>query len=150
MLNCTACLLARVTTSACFVFQGSEVSMSMNVKKMHMQNLKEMVSYAENVAVCRRKLLVEHFSEVYDSRYCIERRETACDRCISRVRLAILCSLLPPVFQARSCSLDQVPLVRRNRRCEADDMHRQQAHKWDGEAAEFDSELPGRYLQRLG
>lgn len=34
-------------------------------KKFRIQSLYQMLSYCENVAVCRRKLLVEHFGEVW-------------------------------------------------------------------------------------
>lgn len=42
----------------------------MSVFEMHENALLDMVSYAENVAVCRRKMLIEHFGQVYDEELC--------------------------------------------------------------------------------
>ena len=59
--------------------------MAKSVHDMHIQNLTEMIRYAENVSECRRKLLIEHFGEVYDSAACRAQPPTACDVCRSRV-----------------------------------------------------------------
>lgn len=50
------------------------------VRSMHVQNVYQMVAYCENVSVCRRKLLVEHFGEVYDAAVC-RNGPTPCDVC---------------------------------------------------------------------
>jgi superfamily II DNA helicase RecQ len=52
-----------------------------SVRDMHMQALLEMIAYAETVAVCRRKLLIEHFGEVYDAQQC----RGTCDVCRRKV-----------------------------------------------------------------
>ncbi|VDN26606.1 unnamed protein product [Cylicostephanus goldi] len=35
-----------------------------SVRSMHLQNIYQVVAYCENISVCRRKILVEHFGEV--------------------------------------------------------------------------------------
>uniref|UniRef100_A0A0K0D2F5 ATP-dependent DNA helicase n=1 Tax=Angiostrongylus cantonensis TaxID=6313 RepID=A0A0K0D2F5_ANGCA len=51
-----------------------------SVRAMHLQNIHQIVSYCENVSVCRRKILVEHFGEVYDAQMCLK-SNTPCDVC---------------------------------------------------------------------
>ncbi|WKY01805.1 hypothetical protein Q1695_015649 [Nippostrongylus brasiliensis] len=51
-----------------------------SVRSMHLQNIYQVVSYCENVSVCRRKILVEHFGEVYDAQMCLK-SSTPCDVC---------------------------------------------------------------------
>ncbi|KAJ1371831.1 Bloom syndrome protein [Parelaphostrongylus tenuis] len=51
-----------------------------SVRAMHLQNIYQVVSYCENVSVCRRKILVEHFGEVYDAQVCLK-SNTPCDVC---------------------------------------------------------------------
>ncbi|CAI5451678.1 unnamed protein product [Caenorhabditis angaria] len=50
------------------------------VRMMHLQNVLQIVAYCENVSVCRRKMLVEHFGEVYDEQTC-RTSKTPCDIC---------------------------------------------------------------------
>lgn len=47
----------------------------------HMENLKQMVAFAENVVDCRRHLQLLHLGENFDRRICIQNRETTCDNC---------------------------------------------------------------------
>ncbi|KHJ77771.1 helicase protein [Oesophagostomum dentatum] len=51
-----------------------------SVRSMHRQNIYQVVSYCENISVCRRKILVEHFGEVYDAQMCLK-SSTPCDVC---------------------------------------------------------------------
>ncbi|KAK6009538.1 hypothetical protein OSTOST_25525, partial [Ostertagia ostertagi] len=37
------------------------VTKTANVQSMHVRNIYQVVSYCENISICRRKLLVEHF-----------------------------------------------------------------------------------------
>ncbi|CAD6193904.1 unnamed protein product [Caenorhabditis auriculariae] len=53
------------------------------IRMMHLQNIYQVVSYCENVSVCRRKMLVEHFGEVYDEQTC-RTSKTPCDVCEKR------------------------------------------------------------------
>lgn len=39
---------------------------------MHNEAQMEMLRYCENVGECRRKMLIEHFGEVYDAAQCRE------------------------------------------------------------------------------
>ncbi|CAI2349835.1 unnamed protein product [Caenorhabditis sp. 36 PRJEB53466] len=50
------------------------------VRNMHLNNVLQIVAYCENVSVCRRKLLVEYFGEVYDEQSC-STSTTPCDIC---------------------------------------------------------------------
>ncbi|CAB05609.2 RecQ-like DNA helicase blm-1 [Caenorhabditis elegans] len=50
------------------------------VRSMHLNNVLQVVAYCENVSVCRRKMLVEHFGEVYDEQSC-RNSKTPCDIC---------------------------------------------------------------------
>ncbi|EFO88209.1 hypothetical protein CRE_17749 [Caenorhabditis remanei] len=50
------------------------------VRSMHLNNVLQVVAYCENVSVCRRKMLVEHFGEVYDEQSC-RNSKTPCDVC---------------------------------------------------------------------
>ncbi|KAI6207139.1 hypothetical protein M3Y94_00995800 [Aphelenchoides besseyi] len=43
-------------------------------------NIHQMVAYCESVVTCRRKLLVEHFGEIYDSNRC-KQSQTPCNIC---------------------------------------------------------------------
>ncbi|KRY35600.1 Bloom syndrome -like protein [Trichinella spiralis] len=73
--------------------------------EMHRRNLLEMVAYGENVGVCRRKLLVEHFGEIYDSAVCKANLATACDVCKRRHSPSLFdlttdCRLLVETYRA--------------------------------------------------
>ncbi|CAD5221640.1 unnamed protein product [Bursaphelenchus xylophilus] len=50
------------------------------LKKKRFQGIYNMVAYGENVSMCRRKLLVEHFGEFYDSATC-NGSSTPCSIC---------------------------------------------------------------------
>jgi len=51
------------------LFRGDNEK-SKSFGEYRLQSLYQMLSYCENVTVCRRKLLVEHFGEFYDSETC--------------------------------------------------------------------------------
>ncbi|KAK0416166.1 hypothetical protein QR680_012324 [Steinernema hermaphroditum] len=53
---------------------------TVGARGMHLNNIFEVISYCENVSVCRRKILVEHFGEVYDSETCLK-SDTSCSIC---------------------------------------------------------------------
>ncbi|CAJ0578234.1 unnamed protein product, partial [Mesorhabditis spiculigera] len=50
------------------------------VRNMHLQSIIQMLQYAEAVTTCRRKMLVEHFGEVFDAATCAT-STTPCDVC---------------------------------------------------------------------
>ncbi|VDP30733.1 unnamed protein product [Heligmosomoides polygyrus] len=60
--------------------EGDDSQAPASVRSMHLQNIYQVVSYCENVSVCRRKILVEHFGEVYDAQMCLK-SSTPCDVC---------------------------------------------------------------------
>ncbi|KJH50977.1 ATP-dependent DNA helicase, RecQ family [Dictyocaulus viviparus] len=62
------------------MIEGDDSQSLPSVQAMHLQNIYQVVSYCENVSVCRRKVLVEHFGEVYDAQMCL-RSATPCDIC---------------------------------------------------------------------
>ncbi|KAJ8925672.1 hypothetical protein NQ315_009518 [Exocentrus adspersus] len=47
----------------------------------HMENLKQMVAFAENVVDCRRHLQLLHLGENFDRQICIRNKDTTCDNC---------------------------------------------------------------------
>lgn len=47
----------------------------------HHHNLKQMVSFAENLIDCRRHLQLLHLGEKFDRRICIQNKSTTCDNC---------------------------------------------------------------------
>ncbi|KAJ8960370.1 hypothetical protein NQ317_013980, partial [Molorchus minor] len=47
----------------------------------HLENLKQMVSFAENLIDCRRHLQLLHLGETFDRRICMQNKETTCDNC---------------------------------------------------------------------
>ncbi|VEN39670.1 unnamed protein product [Callosobruchus maculatus] len=47
----------------------------------HNNNLKQMVSFAENVVDCRRYLQLLHLGEKFDRNICIRNKDTTCDNC---------------------------------------------------------------------
>ncbi|GMT18935.1 hypothetical protein PFISCL1PPCAC_10232, partial [Pristionchus fissidentatus] len=53
---------------------------TVGVRDMHLGSIFQMVAYAENISICRRKILVEHFGEVYDTAAC-RGGPTPCDVC---------------------------------------------------------------------
>uniref|UniRef100_A0A0K0G2E4 DNA 3'-5' helicase n=1 Tax=Strongyloides venezuelensis TaxID=75913 RepID=A0A0K0G2E4_STRVS len=60
---------------------GTKIVKSSAVKKMQHGNINEMIAYCESVSGCLRKLLVEHFGEIYDSADCKADQDTACKNC---------------------------------------------------------------------
>ncbi|KHN85219.1 Bloom syndrome -like protein [Toxocara canis] len=70
------------------------------VRSMHLNNLMQVVAYCENVSVCRRKVLVEHFGEVYDAEAC-RMSATPCDICLMRSR--------NKVYDAEACRMSATP-----------------------------------------
>ncbi|KAK6011482.1 helicase protein, partial [Ostertagia ostertagi] len=62
------------------MIEGDDCQAPASVRSMHLQNIYQVVSYCENISVCRRKLLVEHFGEVYDAQMCLK-STTPCDVC---------------------------------------------------------------------
>ncbi|KAM3721249.1 RecQ-like DNA helicase [Dirofilaria immitis] len=55
------------------------------VQTMHLSNVLQIVAYCENVSICRRKLLVEHFGEVYDAEAC-RASNSPCDICVQQLK----------------------------------------------------------------
>lgn len=47
----------------------------------HSHNLKQMVSFAENLVDCRRHLQLVHLGENFDRQICIKNRASTCDNC---------------------------------------------------------------------
>uniref|UniRef100_A0A0K0F5E0 ATP-dependent DNA helicase n=1 Tax=Strongyloides venezuelensis TaxID=75913 RepID=A0A0K0F5E0_STRVS len=60
---------------------GTKIVKSDAVKKMQHANINEMIEYCECVSGCQRKLLVEHFGEIYDSGDCKADQTTCCRNC---------------------------------------------------------------------
>ncbi|KAL3997959.1 ATP-dependent DNA helicase RecQ family protein [Acanthocheilonema viteae] len=57
------------------------------VRTMHLSSVLQIVAYCENVSICRRKLLVEHFGEVYDAEAC-RTSKSPCDICVQQIKNA--------------------------------------------------------------
>uniref|UniRef100_A0AC35TJN0 ATP-dependent DNA helicase n=1 Tax=Rhabditophanes sp. KR3021 TaxID=114890 RepID=A0AC35TJN0_9BILA len=62
---------------------GSAIVKSSTVKEMQMGSLHEVIAYCENVETCKRKLLVEHFGEIYDSLACKITVNAVCCNCLN-------------------------------------------------------------------
>ncbi|PIO65647.1 ATP-dependent DNA helicase, RecQ family [Teladorsagia circumcincta] len=62
------------------MIEGDDRQAPASVRSMHLQNIYQVVSYCENISICRRKVLVEHFGEVYDAQMCLK-STTPCDVC---------------------------------------------------------------------
>ncbi|KAK6042975.1 ATP-dependent DNA helicase, RecQ family [Cooperia oncophora] len=62
------------------MIEGDDSQAPASVRSMHLQNIYQVVSYCENISLCRRKILVEHFGEVYDAQMCLK-SSTPCDVC---------------------------------------------------------------------
>ncbi|KAI1725450.1 DEAD/DEAH box helicase domain-containing protein [Ditylenchus destructor] len=60
------------------LFEGDNSKDEMKIIKNH--SLSEVLSYCENVSVCQRKILVEHFGEIYDAEEC-KNSPTPCSIC---------------------------------------------------------------------
>ncbi|CAH0389328.1 unnamed protein product [Bemisia tabaci] len=54
---------------------------SPEVLRVHEENLKRMISYAENHIDCRRVIQVEYFGEKFSRDFCKRNPRTACDNC---------------------------------------------------------------------
>ncbi|XP_037940842.1 Bloom syndrome protein homolog isoform X2 [Teleopsis dalmanni] len=61
-----------------------EKSVTLDVKKMHLDNLNRIVGYCENVTDCRRAQQLDYFGEHFTSEQCLANRETACDNCLKQ------------------------------------------------------------------
>ncbi|VDK71383.1 unnamed protein product [Litomosoides sigmodontis] len=57
------------------------------IRTMHLNSVLQIVAYCENVSICRRKLLVEHFGEVYDAEAC-RTSNSPCDICVQQIKNA--------------------------------------------------------------
>lgn len=53
-------------------------------KKVHIDNLKMIVNYCENLTDCRRSLQLNYFAEHFTSEQCQENVRTTCDNCARR------------------------------------------------------------------
>uniref|UniRef100_A0A0N5A5G0 ATP-dependent DNA helicase n=1 Tax=Parastrongyloides trichosuri TaxID=131310 RepID=A0A0N5A5G0_PARTI len=53
----------------------------LTTKNVQHQNVNDMLYYCESVSECRKKMLVEHFGEVYDSSDCAKDNRTICNNC---------------------------------------------------------------------
>jgi bloom syndrome protein len=60
--------------------QESDGRDNSEIGKQHKKALYQMLDYCENVMKCRRKILVEHFGEIYDASIC-ESSKTPCSVC---------------------------------------------------------------------
>ncbi|XP_072390499.1 uncharacterized protein Blm [Diabrotica undecimpunctata] len=60
---------------------GRERSSSAKAREGHNNNLKQMVSFAENVVDCRRYLQLIHLGENFNRQLCIRNKATTCDNC---------------------------------------------------------------------
>merc|ERR1719354_9697 len=54
-------------------------------QKIHMDNLWQMVRYAENISDCRRVLQLQYFGEVFDHNRCGEIANMRCDNCTRNI-----------------------------------------------------------------
>ena len=58
-----------------------------NAVKVHLDNLYGMVQYCENMADCRRAIMLSYFGETgYNRENCRRSRDSTCDNCQSSVR----------------------------------------------------------------
>lgn len=60
-----------------------DTSISMEVKRVHTNNLRKIVNYCENVIDCRRSIQLNYFAENFTREQCLSERETACDNCLN-------------------------------------------------------------------
>ncbi|XP_028135516.1 recQ-like DNA helicase blm-1 [Diabrotica virgifera virgifera] len=60
---------------------GRERNSSAKAREGHNNNLKQMVSFAENVVDCRRYLQLIHLGENFNRQLCIRNKATTCDNC---------------------------------------------------------------------
>uniref|UniRef100_A0A0N5BIG2 ATP-dependent DNA helicase n=1 Tax=Strongyloides papillosus TaxID=174720 RepID=A0A0N5BIG2_STREA len=81
LYNYTDCIKLRKFVEDPIDDNGTKIVKSDAVKKMQHVNINEMIVYCECVSVCQRKLLVEHFGEIYDSGDCKADQSTCCRNC---------------------------------------------------------------------
>lgn len=60
-----------------------DTSISLEVKRIHTNNLRKIVNYCENVIDCRRSIQLNYFAEYFTREQCLENRDTACDNCLN-------------------------------------------------------------------
>jgi len=60
-----------------------------DTKKVHMDNLWQMVRYCENLTDCRRVLQLQYFGEVFDHNRCGEIANMRCDNCTRNMHTSI-------------------------------------------------------------
>lgn len=60
-----------------------DTKMSLEVKRVHTNNLHEIVKYCENVIDCRRTIQLNYFGENFAREKCLRKRETTCDNCLN-------------------------------------------------------------------
>ena len=68
-----------------------------DVRRMHYDNLVEMVNYCENTNDCRRVLQLQYLGEVFDSKHC-KTSGAPCDTCCKGSVLCFKFSLNPLSF----------------------------------------------------
>lgn len=60
-----------------------DTSISIEVKRVHTNNLRKIVNYCENVIDCRRAIQLNYFAENFSRAQCLANRDTACDNCLN-------------------------------------------------------------------
>lgn len=75
-------------------FVSGDRSATYESKQVHLQNLKKMVNYCENVIDCRRAFQLNYFAERFTKEQCLENRATACDNCLKRNMFKVSYNLL--------------------------------------------------------
>ncbi|XP_031636552.1 Bloom syndrome protein homolog [Contarinia nasturtii] len=60
-----------------------DASISLEVKRVHTNNLRKIVNYCENVIDCRRSIQLNYFAENFTREQCLAERDTACDNCLN-------------------------------------------------------------------
>lgn len=60
-----------------------DTSISLEVKRVHTNNLRKIVNYCENVIDCRRAIQLNYFAENFSRAQCLANRDTACDNCLN-------------------------------------------------------------------
>lgn len=60
-----------------------DTSISLDVKRVHINNLRKIVNYCENVIDCRRSIQLNYFAENFTRQQCLSERDTACDNCLN-------------------------------------------------------------------
>ncbi|PAV92118.1 hypothetical protein WR25_10648 [Diploscapter pachys] len=89
------------------MIEGNISGSTRGIVDMHLHNIYQMVGYCENVSICRRKVLVEHFGEVYDAQAC-RIGPTPCDVC-TRQKMAPNSAKLFDVSEETKMILTELP-----------------------------------------